>query len=386
MYALELLRGAVRDGDVGVLMRLALPASLKELVGERIAALPDRLGPLLEAVAALERPSLALLRVVVDDADALADEAVTANALAVDDRGSVRFTHPLLGAAVYGRVALGRRRALHARLAETVVDPEERGRHLALATEGSDSAVAELLMQAAQRAAARGAPDAAAALVGQARRLTPGAELSALSSRALAQAEYLADVGEFARARALLDELLAGDAEGTTRARALHLYYVMAPPPAFGEAIGLLEAALEHAPAEDPIRLRLAAWLAHAHGFEGDFALAERRAGEAVQLAKKAGDVELIAIAMDVVFDIGRARGTPRPPAFDELLGVERRGQLRGEPPPLVLLGRDRCAGRRPRCRPDAAGARDRGVRGSRRGVRAGPPPARTGRCRVPRR
>jgi len=46
--------------------------------------------------------------------------------------GRLRFSHPLLAVAALNRVAPSVRRALHGRLAVSVADEEERGRHLVL--------------------------------------------------------------------------------------------------------------------------------------------------------------------------------------------------------------------------------------------------------------
>jgi DNA-binding NarL/FixJ family response regulator len=343
MYALELMRGVERVGDPRSLARLPLPASLEELVRERIARLPEAVLPLLETVAAVDRPSLVLLRSVLADAPALVDAAVAAEALAVDDAGQVRFTHPLLASAVYARVPPSRRRELHRRLARAVDEVDERARHLALSAEGPDPVIAEILDHAAGHAAARGAPDAAASFAAQARRLTPAEDSAAAAERVLAEARYCLEAGELASARGLVDELLATDLTGAARARALHLRYVLSPPPNFGEALTLLEGALEHA-GEGRLRARLFGWLAHALGYVGRYALAEERAREAVTLGEDLGDPDLVGFALDILCDVSRVRGTPRPPAFDARLAKRRTGQLVGEQAPNTILGRERRA------------------------------------------
>ena len=85
------------------------------------------------------------------------------------DRERLNFAHPLLATVAYQLLSEDERRALHARLAGILEDPEERARHLAQAADGPDEAVAAALATAARRAAARGAPDAAAELLEQAR-------------------------------------------------------------------------------------------------------------------------------------------------------------------------------------------------------------------------
>ncbi len=165
--------------------------------------------PLLELVAAIERPMLPLLaRALGDGAAPLVDEAVSAGAIAEGADGVVRFTHPLLGAAVYFDMPPGRRSALHLEVAGIVDDPEQRARHLALATSVPDEAIAAVLEQAAEAAAQRGAPDAAAALVAEAVRLTPASEEAARLRRTFAGAGFLMEAGDVQEARARIEPLL----------------------------------------------------------------------------------------------------------------------------------------------------------------------------------
>ena len=109
------------------------------------------------------------------------------------------------------------KRALHARLAALVDEPEERARHLALAADAPDEDVAAALDDAARRARARGAPAAAAALLEQARRLTPGPAWA----RGVEAAERHLEAGDAERARALLEAVLPEVPAGRDRAYAL---------------------------------------------------------------------------------------------------------------------------------------------------------------------
>src|SRR4029077_19390504 len=84
----------------------------------------------------------------------------------------IRFTHPLLASIHFSSASSRTRRAAHSRLAEAVVDQEERARHLALAADGPDEEVAAILADAAHRARSRGAIAAGADLAEQALRLT----------------------------------------------------------------------------------------------------------------------------------------------------------------------------------------------------------------------
>ena len=123
--------------------------------------------------------------------------------------GSIRFTHPLLGSTVYAAATPQTKRRLHGRLAELVLDIEERASHLALSTTGPDADVAEALEEAAQHARARGAPDAAAGLGELARQLTPLEDEEGLRRRSMDAAEYHFDAGDAPRAIALLEEAAA---------------------------------------------------------------------------------------------------------------------------------------------------------------------------------
>jgi tetratricopeptide (TPR) repeat protein len=133
----------------------------------------------------------------------------------------VRFSHPLLGSTVYANASLEERRATHRRLAALVVDPEESARHLALAAEGPDAAVARALDDAARHARARGAPDAAADLAELARRCTPSEDAASLRKRSLEAAEYHFDAGDASRALDVLREAIAAAPPGREHAQML---------------------------------------------------------------------------------------------------------------------------------------------------------------------
>ena len=152
---------------------LPLPDELMPLLGDQVAGLPAETRDALAIVAVLARPDAELVAQVVEaPSTACLQPAVDANVIAVD-AGRIRFTHPLRRSAALARTSPTRRREIHARLASIVADPEERARHLALATDGPDEATAAALEDAARRAVARGAPDTAAELAALAGRLTP---------------------------------------------------------------------------------------------------------------------------------------------------------------------------------------------------------------------
>jgi predicted ATPase len=122
LFALEFARGVAGGGEAQRPTPLEVPASLEELIRARVETLPTRLRPLLEVASALERPTLRLLEQALGDVatESLVEAALRGDVLLADQDGRVRFTHPLLAAAVYFGIAPRRRRALHGRLAGLV--------------------------------------------------------------------------------------------------------------------------------------------------------------------------------------------------------------------------------------------------------------------------
>ncbi len=280
MFALEFARLGV-GSPAEQAAPLAIPASLEELVEARVAALPAELLPLLRVASALERPTIPVLEAALEpasDVERLVDEAQRAEALAVSPEGDLRFTHPLLAAAVYFGISPPERRGLHARLATIVPGVEERGRHAALAAEQPDATTARAVRGAAEAAAARGALDAAARLSAEAARLAPTADERREGE--LETATFLVDTGEFAAARERLEPLLAVPVPAPFRARALILRAECEIADR-RRLVALLQEALELADAPLPrwqASIRLAQ---HGAWISGD-------AGRAVELARQA--------------------------------------------------------------------------------------------------
>ena len=112
---------------------VSLPDSLRAVVEQRLAALPSEIRHTLVAIAALSAPRVTLLEqlggTTLDDLDVAASRDVI-----TFDGDRVRFTHPLLAPACYALLPQHQRRRVHRRLADLDVDPEEKARHLALAT------------------------------------------------------------------------------------------------------------------------------------------------------------------------------------------------------------------------------------------------------------
>ena len=166
-FALELGRELVRTNTRPTPgQALRVPESLRELLGGRLDRLPAETGDVLLQAAALARPTVELVTAAYGDRERVLEalEAAVREGMVELDDSHVRFAHPCSPRLSYGRAPVWKRRAVHRTLAEVVTDSEERARHLALAAEGPDAAVASELDTAAEQAAARGAPAAAAEL------------------------------------------------------------------------------------------------------------------------------------------------------------------------------------------------------------------------------
>ena len=336
MFALEFAKSVATTGGP-----LPLPSSLEELVRERVAAFPPDVLPLLATVAAVVRPTPALVAAVVDDAAALLEAASEAGAVTVDAEGIIRFTHPLLAAAAYAAVQPARRRALHGRLAIVSADADERARHLALASIEPDAETATLIDEAAVRARARGAPDAAATLARHALRVTPAADVAGREERALAVADYLADSGQVADARRLLRESLATGLSGARRARALlSLFHVEDNVEERGRIVA---EALEHAGHDRGVRARALLLASKYRLNRQETDVSEALAREALAEAEQIGDSALLATALSTVAARAFVTGRPEPALLERaiVLAAEH-GVLPHATPPLVLLAQQR--------------------------------------------
>ena len=292
-YALEIAHELLASEQLPTVgAALPVPADLRELVSRRLRRLPADTREALLAAAALSNPTTAI---VPEDAIAAAEEE---DIVRIDEQGRIAFQHPLYASAVYGAASRARRRELHGRLAARVEDPEQRARHLALATAAPDEDVARRIEEAGALARSRGTWGSAAELLEQARRLTPPGGLDDANRRGIAAARLHVQAGDRSRARTLLEEIVAGELQPSARAVALHtLAEIGYNAENFEEAHRLFLEAREHA--DDPrtalhIDLGLAYVRTNLWDFEGGAVLAYN----ALELAQTLGDDGLMAQAL----------------------------------------------------------------------------------------
>jgi DNA-binding CsgD family transcriptional regulator len=316
-YALEITRYLLEEAEPpGPGDPLPVPPTLEELLRARITRLPSVARDALEAAALLSEPTLAALEGTGSDT-AWLDQAIAAGVVElVDDR--IRFAHPLLAAAVSSTMGPGRRRRLHGRLAGLDLDPEERARHLALATTGPDGAVAEALEEASQHAVLRGAPVSAAELAELAGQRTPQDDREGRWRRTIEAGLRHATAGDFARARALLgpllEELPPGPLRGTVLLNLADIGWDDHP-----EQVSLAERALVEVD-DDVSRARLHSLLAGINMFNPPKALDHLEA--ALEAAERAGDQELAVLALVNRIDMEIVVGQMTPGLLERALAL----------------------------------------------------------------
>jgi len=243
-FAIELARGL----DAPAPGAIVLPDSLQGAVRGRLERLEPPVREALRVVAALASPRVDLVGRALGEGDAAAllSAAEDHGVIELATNGGVRFTHPLLAAAVDAGVSPSLRRALHLRLSAVVDDAEERARHLALAAIGPDPQTVGALDAAAELARRRGAPSAAAELLELAINLGAGD-----ATRRVQAAQDHFNAGNPGRADRLLEAAVAELGPGPLRARALgRLGMIRFETDARGEAAALLEQAIAEADAD----------------------------------------------------------------------------------------------------------------------------------------
>jgi DNA-binding CsgD family transcriptional regulator len=302
-FALELARAL--DADVGPFDPLPVPGTLDELVRERLVGLPGATRDALALASALGAPSESLLRQVGISADAL-QPAVEAHVIE-RERGTIRFTHPLLSSVLYNDLGAERLK-VHGRIAAVVGDPLLRARHLALGTGEPDAAVAEALTAGATAAADRGASASAAELAEGAWRLTPASDAKERRLRALAAARAHRVAGEWTRARTILGDLLEEPGIGGVRAEAL---FLLAELESLDRGIALLEEALSEAASRPALQAAIQCRLAWTARFRKGFDGALEHARASLQLADMVGDDALRIDALEMLVFLGSAVGDP---------------------------------------------------------------------------
>jgi DNA-binding CsgD family transcriptional regulator len=318
-FAQELAR-MLRDADVP-LWQTRFPESLAQITGARFEGLDSRARELLLAAAALAEPTVEILQRIGGPSAAASLEQAENLGIIELIGPQVRFVHPILASAVYGTAPPAERRAIHHRLAGAGLEIEERARHLALAATGPDAETIDALDAAAESATKRGAPAVAAELIDLALQL--GARTAGRNIRAAA---CHFDAGDPMRARALLEEAIAGSHPGGERAEALLLLArVRIHDDSYHDAARLLEIALSDAATAEALQVKVEVELSFALFNLGRLADALIQSEHMVAAAERLGDPHLIAqaLAMASAIKFMAGHGLDEP-AIERALSLER--------------------------------------------------------------
>ncbi|WP_293003519.1 LuxR C-terminal-related transcriptional regulator [Mycobacterium sp.] len=310
-YGLELAREM--DTITGS-AEVPLPGSLNELVSSRLKRVGDDAKELLLAMASVPNPTLRLLADATDSsAEGVLEtlgEAENQELIAIDGN-RLSFVHPVLAHGVYSDASPRRRRAMHRRLAELVVEPELRARHLALSDATGNRETIEALDAGAEIALSRGAPAAAAELLDLAINL--GADDPA--RRILCALHYFA-AGDTGRARHSLEQVVASLPVGSPRPEALlHLAMLRLHEDGFIDAAELLENGLPDRGADDPLRIRMLTMLSYALFNAAQHERALDRVEQAVTEAEQLGVPSLLSSALGMHEILGFLTGRGFDPA-----------------------------------------------------------------------
>ena len=226
-FAPEIARSLIRRGMPASTDALPVPATIGELVRDRLEPLSPGAREALLVVSAVPRAPVALVTAAAgEDGQIVAGLAEAEDAgIVTRDDGGLEFTHPLLASVVYSQVPPARRRRLHraiaAAMAGSGADARTRAWHLGLGAEGPDAGIAEALDAAAASARSAAAPEGAAGLSELARRLTPAGRDRDRVRRTLDLARYLFEAGDTTGARSELEALVAEMVPGPDRAQVL---------------------------------------------------------------------------------------------------------------------------------------------------------------------
>jgi DNA-binding CsgD family transcriptional regulator len=314
--ALELARAEAGAATADGVLR---SDQVRRLVGDRLGRLPAATQTAIATVAALARPRVDGIAVAVGDLSVL-DPAFEAGVL-VEGGDEIRFSHPLLAEAAIRGLPPGRRRGVHARLAELAEDAEERGRHLAAATLAPDAAVAAVVDEGAVAASGRGAPAAAAELLEEAVRLTPPSDLPDRDERLLRAGKLHLQSGDAGRAIVFFRRALDDGPAGSLRARVL---MAIATHEQTGSVAGsaLAQEALDACGDDADARVRILLDVAVLH-FVAGYRITRAPVEEALDLLESVPDRDLRAWALCVLgqldaFSHGGGRG-----AFREAMALE---------------------------------------------------------------
>ena len=321
-FSLEIVH-ALRDAEPAAGLPLPVPGDALDILRARIDGLSASARDVVLVMAAMARPTLATLRAAsrepstVDEGLVESEEA----GLVVAQGERLDFAHPLMRSTAYWSASTARRQAVHARIAEVVLDPEERARHMALMGGGPDPERAAFVQEAAGHARRRGAPLAAADLWELSADLTPPDDEALLCSRTRSAALERFDAGDVQRGRTMLEELI----EASTSRQQQALTRVELATRSYNDADRVDELVRTALPdvGDHPILLPVAhanlAWVAICR-LEPSRAADHARA--AIELAQRGSDPTPLRVALTVLAQAEALLGMDPWPTIDRAVAI----------------------------------------------------------------
>lgn len=316
-----------RDLPFTIGEELPVPDQIARLFATRIAGVPARAREaLLVAATMLDRKTAVIVASVDGMTFADLDPLIEAGILEPDG-DALRFTHPLFASAVTAAASPEQRRRAHQRLANLVVDPEERAHHLAHSTPRPDRTIATMIERAAGTAHSHGASEAASELAEGARSLTPREDRADLRRRTILAADYHLVSGELPQARSLLEGLLDSAAPGVARAEAMwRLGRLRCETDSVPAALDLMTRALAEARDDSSLKAVILVDLAAAAAMAGHDATALEHATAAVAVTEEdLNDETLLVEALSIFCVTSCLAGRGISPAIDRALAIDER-------------------------------------------------------------
>ncbi len=331
LFAIDLVDALRRDGQPMTPDAIVpAPVAIERMVARRLEPLAADARRVVEAVAAVGRPNLALLEALKGDGVEAALAPAIEHGLLEREADRVRFAHPLYRSVVYRALQDDQRRRLHLRIAELVDDRGTSALHLAMGTDAPDVDVARVIAHEAATAEQRGTAASAAVLFEHAVRITPSDAVGPRADRMLSLARLLWELGEVERSRVITDEIVRIAPPGPSRvlARLLegtHALWTVGAAPAIDAYCAALVDAAGEPELEAAVHLRIAYVADH------DLALAIEHARRAASLVEgRPGALDLAACALLMLAEFELLLGRPY-----DAEGAERgRAMLRGSSSP----------------------------------------------------
>ncbi|GLX92275.1 AfsR/SARP family transcriptional regulator [Herbidospora sp. NBRC 101105] len=340
-YLGELLRLLDSEHRLGTAAE-GVPDSVREVIGRRVARLPEATQEALRAVAVLGREAEVdvLERVTGTDAEQVMSqlEPAVGTGLLVESDDGYRFSHALVRDALYAGLPRLARARLHLRAALALeglpsVEVSTLAHHFGLAARvGGAAKAVDHAIGAARQSAARHAYDEAAAFWARALAALGAGDPARRCELLIEHGQALRAVGDPERARVALVEAIGLAADLGDRAAVIRAVSVFGGATVWNwqpygwvdeRLVGVLDGLLRE-PLDVAERAAVLGVLGLELGYSPRRAEGEAMAAEAIELARRTGDDDLLVRTINgylVIADL-TAREAERTAVTDEMLAI----------------------------------------------------------------